>query len=489
MRRLLGRISIYHRILATILLIIVILSSTVGFVVWDSMNKFVSQQLTKQGIDTATNLALSSSNVILLDDFYQLHELVSQAAASSEDIRYILVFDAGKRLLAHSFQGGVPQAILSFDIPEISAPEQVQLFVSNEGRIHDIIVPIEHGAVGFVRIGMTEAFVKRLLLQHIGNITVAFILVGILAVFLSSAIAKKITRPIDALVQTAEAITQGNLVVRSNIGEQGEVGKLAKAFDEMTHSLISATKEKEGLLSELIEKEQLRNQLIQKLITAQEDERKTLSRELHDQTSQALTSLMLTMRILAEDATTESQKEALRIGRDVAAGLLKEVREMAIDLRPPLLDDLGLVPAMKKYIDPFADRHKLAIQFAVNDIGTPIDGNTAIAVYRILQEALNNVVKHSGASSVRIVFSNDAEVVSLTIADDGCGISADDLARAMQNNRIGLFGMRERVELLFGRFEHYQSAEGGVELVITIPHHNRERRPLLGAEDNDFIDG
>ena len=352
MRHLLGRISIYHRILATILLIIVILSSTVGLVVWDSMNKFVSQQLTKQGIDTATNLALSSSNVILLDDFYQLHELVSQAAASSEDIRYIMVFDAGKRLLAHSFQGGVPQAILAFDTPAMSASEQVKLFVSNEGRIHDILVPIEHGAVGFVRIGMTEAFVKRLLLQHIGNIAVAFLLVGILAVFLSSAIAKKITRPIDALVQTAEAITQGNLVVRSNIGEQGEVGKLAKAFDEMTHSLVSATKEKESLLTELIEKEQLRNQLIQKLITAQEDERKRLSRELHDQTSQALTSLMLTMRILAEDATTESQKEALRIGRDVAAGLLKEVREMAIDLRPPLLDDLGLVPAMKKYIAP-----------------------------------------------------------------------------------------------------------------------------------------
>ena len=103
MRHLLGRISIYHRILATILLIIVILSSTVGLVVWDSMNKFVSQQLTKQGIDTATNLALSSSNVILLDDFYQLHELVSQAAASSEDIRYIMVFDAGKRLIGHSF--------------------------------------------------------------------------------------------------------------------------------------------------------------------------------------------------------------------------------------------------------------------------------------------------------------------------------------------------------------------------------------------------
>ena len=98
-------------------------------------------------------------------------------------------------------------------------------------------------------------------------------------------------------------------------------------------------------------------------------------------------------------------------------------------------------------------------------------------------------MKHSGATSVRIVFNNDTDIISLSIADDGCGISTDDLTRAMQNNRIGLFGMRERVELLFGRFEHSASVEGGVELVITIPHHNGERRPLLGAEDNDFIDG
>ena len=85
------------------------------------------------------------------------------------------------------------------------------------------------------------------------------------------------------------------------------------------------------------------------------------------------------------------------------------------------------------------------------------------------------------------MFSNNADSTAITIADDGCGISDADLANAMQNNRIGLFGMRERVELLFGRFEHNVSAEGGAELVITIPHQNLERRPWGGAEDNDFI--
>lgn len=489
MINLFGGLSIYRRILATILLIIVILSATAGLVVWDSMNTFVSQQLTRQGIETATHLALISSNVILMDDFYQLHELVSQTVASSEDIRYILVFDTGKRLLAHSFQGGIPRGILSFDATSMPASFQVKLFSSNEGPIHDIIVPIENGAVGFVRIGMTEAFVQKQLLQYIGNITVALIFVCALAVFLSSAIAKKITQPMDSLVQTAEAITQGNLVVRANVADQGEMGKLAKAFDEMTFSLIGAAKEKENLLSELMEKEQLRNQLIQKLITAQEDERKRLSRELHDQTSQALTSLMLTMRILAEEAVTESQKEALRIGRDVAAGLLKDVREMAIELRPPVLDDLGLAPAMKKYIDNFSSRHGLAIEFKGNDTGEPIDGSIAVALYRILQEALNNVVKHAGAKNVRIDFFNNAKQISLTIADDGCGISAKDLARARQDNRIGIFGMRERVELLFGKFEMNESIGGGAKLTVTIPHPIRERRDSFAAEDHDIVGG
>jgi signal transduction histidine kinase len=162
---------------------------------------------------------------------------------------------------------------------------------------------------------------------------------------------------------------------------------------------------------------------------------------------------------------------------------------MAIELRPPVLDDLGLVPAMKKYIDPFAARHQLNIQFTANDSSAPIEGNIAIALYRILQEALNNVVKHSGAANVRVIFNNDADSTSITIADDGCGISDADLASAMQNNRIGLFGMRERVELLFGRFEQNVSAEGGAQLVISIPHQTLERRLLGGAEDNDFIGG
>ena len=484
-----GRISIYHRILATILFIIVILGSTVGYVVWDSMNMFVSQQLTKQGVETANHLALISSNIILMDDFYQLHELVAQTLASSEDIRYILVFDAGKRLLAHSFPEGIPRNLLSFDAMFMPTSYHVTLFSSNEGQIHDIIVPIENGAVGFVRLGITESFVQKLLLQYIGNISIAFLLVCALAVFLSSAIAKKITHPIDTLVQTAEAITQGNLVVRSNVIDQGEMGKLAKAFDEMTSSLISAAEEKEILLSELLEKEQLRNQLIQKLITAQEDERKRLSRELHDQTSQALTSLMLTMRILSEDAVTESQKEALQIGRDVAASLLKDVREMAIELRPPVLDDLGLVPAMEKYLDNFGIRHRLHIEYRGNDSGEPIEASIAVALYRVLQEALNNVVKHAGAKNVKVLFTNDAKQLSLTIADDGCGISDDDLARARQNNRIGIFGMRERVELLFGRFEIRASSEGGTELTITIPYQNRARRTSFESEDNDLIGG
>lgn len=484
-----NRLSIYQRVLATILLIILILTSTVGFVVWDSMNMLVSEHLTKQGVEIATHLALISSNVILMDDFYQLHELVLQTQASSEDIRYILVFDAGRRLLAHSFQGGIPHGILSFDAVTVPSTYQAKLFSSNEGQIHDIIVPIENGAVGFVRLGMTETFVRKLMLQHVGNITIVLLLVCALAVFLSSTIAKKITHPIDALVQTAEAITQGNLLVRSNVVDQSEMGKLAKAFDEMTISLIGATREKELLLSELIDKERLRNRLFQKLITAQEDERKRISRELHDQTSQALTSLMLTMRILAEDATTESQKEALRIGRDVAASLLKDVREMAIELRPPVLDDLGLIAAIKKYTDQFAERHQLRINFTGNDNGASIGGSISVALYRVLQEALNNVVNHSGARQVRIILANGPDCISLTIADDGCGISEEDLAKAKRNNRIGLFGMRERVELLSGRFEIYASAEGGVELSITIPHQSRERGPLSESENDDFAGG
>jgi signal transduction histidine kinase len=447
-----------------------LLSFATGLIVWDSLDDIVSQQLQKRGAEIATHVALAGGNYVLMEDLYNLYELAAQTAASSEDVRYILVIDSYKRLLAHTFHGGIPRGLLD-DMPDLTQQE-ISVFNSDEGLIHDIVVPIENGAVGYVRVGMTEEYTRNSIIQHIRDVLLAVLVICALAVFLSSRISTLITKPLRNLAEVAESITQGNLEIRANIRDKGEVGKLASAFNEMAASLIKASTDKEVLLDELRAKEQMRDTLISKLMTAQEDERKRISRELHDETSQALTSLMLTMRVLAEDAPNQEQKDALLLGRDVAANILREVRDLAIELRPPALDDLGLVAAIERYSEKFAIRHGLDIDLNTSGQQTSVDGQVAVALYRIVQESLNNVVKHSGATAVSIDITFQPDQIMVTIADNGRGISDSDLIRAQKENRLGLYGMRERVELLQGRFDIRQSPHGGTELLIAIPQYH-----------------
>ena len=465
-----SRLSIYHRILALALFVIVLLSSATGLIVWNFLDDIVSQQLQKRGAEIAAHVALAGGNYVLMEDRINLYELAAQTAASSEDVRYILISDSNNRLLAHTFHGGVPTGLLDDKLDFTDS--QITVLTSNEGVIHDVIVPIESGAVGYVRVGMTEKHTRASINQHIGDVVLTVLVICALAAFLSSKISGLITRPIRNLAEVAEAITRGNLDVRAYIHDQGEVGRLAAAFNDMAASLIKASADKEVLLAELRAKEKIRNTLITKLMTAQEDERKRLSRELHDETSQALTSLMLTMRVLAEDAPKQEQKDALLLGRDVAANILREVRDLAIELRPPALDDLGLAAALERYSEKFAIRHGLDI--TLNTSGqqqTAVDDQIAVALYRIVQESLNNVVKHAGATTVSIDISFDPQQITATIADNGKGISASELIRAQKENRLGLYGMRERVELLQGKLDIRQVPQGGTELLIEIPQY------------------
>lgn len=464
------RLSVYYRILAMALFIIVLLSFATGLIVWDSFDDIVSQQLQKRGTEMANHVVLAGENYILMEDLYNLYELADQTAASSEDVRYILIIDSNRHLLAHTFHGGIPKGLLD-DMPDVTQPK-ISIFNSDEGLIHDIVVPIENGAVGYVRVGMTEKYARNSIHQHIRDVLVTVLMICALAVFLSSRISALITKPIRNLAKVAESITKGNLEIRADIRDTGEAGKLAVAFNEMAASLIKASADKEVLLGELRAKEQMRDTLITKLMTAQEDERKRISRELHDETSQALTSLMLTMRVLAEDAPNQEQKDALLLGREVAANILREVRDLAVELRPPALDDLGLVAALERYGEKFAIRHGLDIDLTTSGRQTSVDGQIAVALYRIVQESLNNVVQHSGATTVAIDITFQPEQIMVTIADNGKGISDSDLVRAQKEHRLGLYGMRERIELLQGRLAIRQSRCGGTELFIAIPQYH-----------------
>jgi len=459
--------SLYFRILAMGLFLIAILSLTAGVLFWKSYDGMVLQQLDKRGEEISTHIAMASANYILTEDVYNLYELISQTERSSEDVRYIMVLDNKGRLLAHTFKDGLPEKLL-WNVTGATRTQKM-VFNSNEGPIHDLLAPIEKGAIGYVRVGMTEERMRSAISKQVLVVLLAIFLVCLMGAFLASRISRLIISPVRQLCRIADAIKTGDKDIRADLCGDEEIDKLALGFNDMTTSLLEANKEKEDLLKELQAKEHLRDILIAKLMTAQEDERKRISREFHDETSQALTSLMLTMRALSAQAPNEEQKNALLLGRDVAADILNKVRNLAVELRPPELDDLGLGAAITQYGNKFAADHALKLTLQISGEEEKVDGQIAVALYRIVQEGFSNIAQHSGATQVDLHIVFQPEEVAVTLADNGRGISDYDLLEAKRKRRLGLYGMQERVELLQGKMVIRDSAYGGAELYIVIP--------------------
>ena len=223
------------------------------------------------------------------------------------------------------------------------------------------------------------------------------------------------------------------------------------------------------MAQELKDKEQLRATLLNKVITAQEEERKRISRELHDETGQALTSLIVSMRVLANKASDERQRELLLSARDVAAGVLLDIRNMAVELRPTALDDLGLAAAVRKYVANFQERFGILIEFTVDSAINELDGDLSVTLYRIVQESLVNAARHSGATAMDISLSMSPGRVNLRISDNGQGMAEGELEKAARENRLGIYGMRERVELCGGEFRLESIVGTGTTILVSIP--------------------
>jgi signal transduction histidine kinase len=204
---------------------------------------------------------------------------------------------------------------------------------------------------------------------------------------------------------------------------------------------------------------------LQRVVDAQELERRRLARELHDETGQALTSILLMLKGLEETLAEEGSHEAVAKLRDLVVVTLQDVRRLAVELRPAALDDFGLVPALERLAETFTEQTAIAVDFEPALQGERLPPATETALYRIVQESLTNVVKHARASNVTIVLSRRDEVVKLVVEDDGQGFDPADV----DAGRFGLVGMRERLALLEGKLEVESRSGGGTTIAAEVP--------------------
>ncbi len=230
-------------------------------------------------------------------------------------------------------------------------------------------------------------------------------------------------------------------------------------FSDADMRLAQAVASRAALALELSER--VGRETVQVLLEGQELERKRLARELHDETGQALTSILLGLKPLEQQVGAEP----LKLIRDLVASALENVRRLTTELRPPALDDFGLAPALERLTTMVADRSAVDVQLNVSLPEGALVPEQETAIYRIVQEALTNVVRHARASTVSVVVTGGGGTVRAVIEDDGVGFNPGNV----RQGALGLVGMRERVGLLGGRLEVESSPGRGTALMIELP--------------------
>lgn len=225
------------------------------------------------------------------------------------------------------------------------------------------------------------------------------------------------------------------------------------------------------LYQQLQIRDQERAELLKRVMNAQEEERRRLAQELHDETSQALASLQIGLERLGSDQqVTQSVRDLASELRGIAAGTLKEVHRLAVELRPSVLDDIGLVAAIQRFLRDCADRGSLLADFATVGIDrVRLLPAAETAIYRIVQGALTNVVQHAHAEHVSVLVERRGQKLVVIIEDDGEGFDLTGVREGSLEGRLGLAGMEERVALLGGNLTIETAPGSGTTVFLEVP--------------------
>jgi signal transduction histidine kinase len=231
--------------------------------------------------------------------------------------------------------------------------------------------------------------------------------------------------------------------------------------------------------------------LSRRILSAQEEERKTISRELHDVVAQILTGIHVRLEALAatSGADTRALNQRIKTTQRLLEKSVNKIHRFARDLRPALLDDLGLIPAMRSWMKRFTEETGVRTALTAEASIEKLDINTRTVLYRIAQEAMNNVALHARATHVKACISIERQGVHMEIADDGCGFHVDDATFIRRSKRLGLLGMRERAEMVGGRLCIDSSPGRSTSVHVRIPCDPKRniRQSSTGSCDPDKL--
>jgi signal transduction histidine kinase len=436
-----------------------LLSVSLMVQVHHALTTIMERDLLSLGSSIGRDLAVRSTDLILLNDPYALNRLLLETQKNISDIRYAFITDSNGNVVAHTFGNGFPVGLIDMNGVGPEIYQSTVQISTPEGLVWDIAVPIFEGRAGTVRVGISDYRIQVALFDMTSQVLLTTAIVLGLSLLAATFLTFILTRPILELVEAARSIGRGEFTYRVRRWANDEIGDLAEAFNQMSDEL--------GRADEIrLERELLRRQLLEHVITAQEEERRHIARELHDSTSQNLTSLMVGLLALEGDCDSPQVLQHSKQLREITAQVLDDVHTLAVQLRPAVLDDLGLSAALERLTQEWQARHSVKTSLLVYLGNERLAGQLETTLYRSIQEALTNVARHAQAKSVSVLVERRQTDIMAIIEDDGRGFNLEQVQRA---GHLGLLGIRERAESLGGKLTIESQPGQGTALYIQLP--------------------
>lgn len=420
------------------------------------LKPILANELRERAVSIARDSATKSADFILVNDLFSLHKLLPETVEHNMDVRYVFVVDVRGGVLMDTFESAFPGELLAANAVEGSEPFALASLRSDEGQLYDVAVPIFEGRLGTLRLGVSERRLRMQLADVAWNLmflTGVASLAGIGAAYLLTHI---LTQPVLALMKATFAIQDGDFSQEVKVSTSDEFGQLGGAFNAMTKKLATA--------------EAQRTALMKRILTAQEEERARIARELHDQTGQSLSSVLIRLKGIETAGTLNEARRQTDELRTLVADALNDVRVLAFLTHPSALDDLGLAAALRKDARSLSDRYHLNVDCHVTAIEKErLPSDIEVALYRIVHEALSNAACHAHAKNISILVQQREGVVLAIVEDDGVGFDVETIRSAGAERRFGLLGMEERARLVGGNVTVESSAETGTTVFVEVP--------------------